>query len=90
MLCAIRGLHFGVAHTNEINELITRTWPYYRSCPHLVVLLPMLQVPAQCLSDYLLEMKQDYGYTVVGAEQSTNSKSLKDYHMPAKTLLLLG
>ena len=50
----------------------------------------MLQVPAQCLSDYLLEMKQDYGYTVVGAEQSTNSKSLKDYHMPAKTLLLLG
>ena len=90
MLCAIRGLHFGVAHTNEINEFITRTWPYYWSCPHLVVLLPMLQVPAQCLSDYLLEMKQDYGYTVVGAEQSTNSKSLKDYHMPAKTLLILG
>ena len=41
------------------------------------------------LREYLLEKQQD-GYTLVGAEQTTNSVCLTQYAFPKKTLLLLG
>lgn len=47
------------------------------------------QVPSSCLPEYLVEMKQ-YGYTIVGVEQATNSKCLSTYRMPVRTILLLG
>jgi len=35
-------------------------------------------------------MREEYDYTIVALEQTTNSKPLTHYDMPAKTLLLLG
>ena len=37
----------------------------------------------------MLEMKEQ-GYTLVGAEQTANSKCLTEYRFPKKTVLLLG
>ncbi|KAF6023006.1 hypothetical protein EB796_018701 [Bugula neritina] len=52
--------------------------------------ISMKQVPAHCLPQYLSAMREEYDYTIVALEQTTNSKPLTHYDMPAKTLLLLG
>jgi len=38
---------------------------------------------------YLFEMKSD-GYTLIGAEQTVNGQSLRDFQFPKKTVLVLG
>ena len=48
-----------------------------------------LQVRAADLSGYLITAKQQ-GFTLVGVEQTANSKCLTEYQFPKKTLLLLG
>uniref|UniRef100_UPI00358F8850 probable methyltransferase TARBP1 isoform X1 n=2 Tax=Myxine glutinosa TaxID=7769 RepID=UPI00358F8850 len=47
------------------------------------------EVKVHRLADYLFEMKQR-GYTVVGVEQTANSRSLAQFSFPQRTLLLLG
>ncbi|KAK9507448.1 hypothetical protein O3M35_007301 [Rhynocoris fuscipes] len=47
------------------------------------------EVKSYHLSDYLNNMKK-FGYTVVGAEQTTESISLSEYKFNKKTLLILG
>ncbi len=49
----------------------------------------MFQVPVRLLREYLLQ-KQEEGYSLVGAEQTTNSVCLTQHRFPRKTLLLLG
>ena len=46
-------------------------------------------MPPHGLQQYLMEMK-DQGYALVGVEQTSNSKSLTEYHMPEKLVLVLG
>lgn len=41
------------------------------------------------LMPYLLLMRQE-GYTLIGAEQTANGRSIEQMRFPAKTLLLLG
>ena len=41
------------------------------------------------LKDYLLSCKKD-GYTLVGLEQTSNSKSIENYNFQRKTAILLG
>lgn len=45
--------------------------------------------PGQPLKDYLA-LKKAEGYTIVAAEQTSNSISLHGFNFPKKTLLLLG
>jgi tRNA G18 (ribose-2'-O)-methylase SpoU len=51
--------------------------------------LNITEVRVPELSGYLLAAKQQ-GYTLVGVEQTANSKCLTSYNFPRKTLLLLG
>ena len=46
-------------------------------------------VPELDLKDYLLSCKKD-GYTLVGLEQTSNSKSIENYNFQRKTAILLG
>jgi tRNA guanosine-2'-O-methyltransferase len=48
-----------------------------------------VQVKPHLLSMYLEAKKKD-GYTLIGAEQTSNSTRLNDFKFPQKTLLLLG
>lgn len=45
--------------------------------------------PGKPLKDYLM-MKKEEGYSIVGAEQTSNSVKLQTFKFPVKTLLLLG
>ena len=47
------------------------------------------QIMPRYLEKYLKEMKKE-GYTLVGVEQTANSKKLHEYQFHNKTLLLLG
>ncbi|XP_076339891.1 tRNA (guanosine(18)-2'-O)-methyltransferase TARBP1 isoform X2 [Tachypleus tridentatus] len=51
--------------------------------------IPITEVKPFYLREYLQAMKKQ-GYTLVGVEQTADSKPLKDYKFPKKTLLLLG
>lgn len=52
--------------------------------------MPMLQVPENDLLGYLEEKKRE-GYTLVGIEQTDNSRTLKpDLKFPVKTVLVMG
>lgn len=52
--------------------------------------MPMLQVPENRLLEYLEEKKQE-GYTLVGIEQTDNSRTLRpDLKFPVKTVLVMG
>ena len=48
------------------------------------------EVKPNDLRRYLLQMRDVDGYTLVGAEQTSGSACLTEYHFPEKTLLLLG
>lgn len=49
----------------------------------------LIEVKEWLLVDYLLDLKTK-GYCIVGAEQTSQSKSLKDLEFPPKTVILLG
>ncbi|XP_072030160.1 probable methyltransferase TARBP1 [Amphiura filiformis] len=51
--------------------------------------LPVEEVKPNDLRKYLETMRHD-GYTLVGVEQTANSKNLTEYCFPERTLLLLG
>ena len=51
--------------------------------------ITFLQVRLNALKDFLLSM-QSKGYTLVGAEQTAQSKSLAEHKFKKKTVLLLG
>ncbi|PNF35899.1 hypothetical protein B7P43_G08580 [Cryptotermes secundus] len=51
--------------------------------------VPISEVKPQFLSMYLEAKKKD-GYTLIGAEQTSNSTRLNDFKFTQKTLLLLG
>ena len=52
--------------------------------------LPIEELTESALMDYLLLYKQQYGYTIIGLEQTSNSYSLTDYNFPEKVILVLG
>lgn len=51
--------------------------------------MPLQEVREPELIQYLLGKKSE-GYTLLGIEQASNSKSLHQYIFPKKTVLLLG
>jgi len=51
--------------------------------------LPIIQVEEVGLPDYLRKLKGE-GYSLLGVEQTANSKNLLDYKFPHKSVLLLG
>ncbi|KAK3849044.1 hypothetical protein Pcinc_044186, partial [Petrolisthes cinctipes] len=51
--------------------------------------LPIKEVKVECLIGYLKELQTE-GYTLVGAEQSTQSVSLSQYKFPKRTAVILG
>lgn len=51
--------------------------------------IPIREVPSEYLQNFLIEKQRD-GYTLVGAEQTANSRCLTDYEFPMKTVLILG
>ncbi|TVU48714.1 hypothetical protein EJB05_08359 [Eragrostis curvula] len=51
--------------------------------------LPIMEVPVNSVKVYL-EKKRAEGYSVIGLEQTANSKSLDQFAFPRKTVLVLG
>lgn len=51
--------------------------------------LNIIEVNSTYLEEFLLQKKFE-GYTVIGAEQTANSKSFIDFKFPEKCLILLG
>ena len=52
-------------------------------------MITCVQVRVDQLMSYLLEMKSD-GYSLIGAEQTVNGRSLREFQFPKKTALVLG
>lgn len=48
-----------------------------------------MQVPPESLSELFVSLRKD-GYSIVGLEQTSSSKSLGEFFFPRKTALLLG
>lgn len=51
--------------------------------------VPMMEVPVESVKVFL-EKKRSEGYTVIGLEQTANSKPLDEFCFPKKTVLVLG
>ncbi|XP_006650942.1 uncharacterized protein LOC102703022 isoform X1 [Oryza brachyantha] len=51
--------------------------------------LPMMEVPVNSVKVFL-EKKRQEGYSVIGLEQTANSKPLDQFSFPSKTVLVLG
>ncbi|KAK3148659.1 hypothetical protein QOZ80_3BG0297780 [Eleusine coracana subsp. coracana] len=51
--------------------------------------LPILEVPVDSIKSFL-EKKKAEGYSVMGLEQTANSKPLDQFAFPSKTVLVLG
>mmetsp|Transcript_26817 Transcript_26817/g.20083 ORF Transcript_26817/g.20083 Transcript_26817/m.20083 type:complete len:166 (-) Transcript_26817:43-540(-) len=51
--------------------------------------LPIFEVPEKHLASYL-ELQKSNGYSILGLEQTANSKSLEQFEFPKKCVLLLG
>eukprot|EP01134_Creolimax_fragrantissima_P006782 CFRG6782T1 len=53
-------------------------------------LLTMTEVTVENLHNYLLYMKEEEGYTLIGLEQTNESVDLQSYTFPQKVIVLLG
>lgn len=53
--------------------------------------MPMTEVPESAVLEYMLKMKREHGYTLIGLEQTDKSVELNgELRFPRKSLVLLG
>ena len=71
------------------NKEVTRTDEFKTIAVTADKWLPIYEVQVANLYKYL-EYQKTNGYTILGLEQTVNSKMLNSYEFPSKCILLLG